>query len=243
MVIGVSDPQRVLELVVLQNAILASLTIGLFWLGVFVARRFGRSSSYSLSPLGFSRPRAGVFAGAGIGLLVGIGALMISIPLNLASAAVLERFGYSTQSTVQGPFMEGLREWVQQSPILAIPAIVLVVVILGPAVEELTFRGGVFNALYHLGRLASKGNENKRFVSTVEKVSFAAAALVSSAVFALLHLEPVLLPALLILAVVLCVLFRRTGSLLPCFVAHATFNSFATLLIILSGLGVFQVPV
>ena len=232
-----------LELVVLQSVILAGLTIGLFWLGVFVARRFGKSPSYSLAALGFSRPQAGVFAGAGIGLLVGIGALIVSIPINLVSALVLERFGYSADNTVQGPFMDGLREWVQQSPALAIPAIVLVVVVLGPAVEELTFRGGVFNALYRLGRLASKGNESKRFVSVVEKVSFVAAALVSSAAFALLHLEPVLLPALLILAVALCALFRRTESLLPPIVAHATFNSFATLLIILSGLGVFEMPV
>lgn len=227
----------------LQNVILTGLTVGLFWLGVFVARRFGKGPGYSLAALGFSRPRAGIFAGMGIGLLVGIGALLVSIPVNLLSASILNRFGYSTRSTVQGPFMDGLREWVQQSPALAIPAMVLVVVILGPAVEELVFRGGVFNALYRLGNLASKGSESKRFVGTVEKVSFAAAALVSSAVWSLLHLEPTILAAILILGVALCALFRRTGSLLPIFVAHATFNSFATMLIILSGLGVFEMPV
>jgi uncharacterized protein len=43
--------------------------------------------------------------------------------------------------------------------------------------------------------------------------------------------------------VTLCVLFERTGSLLPTFVAHATFNSFAVSLIILAGLGVFEIPV
>jgi membrane protease YdiL (CAAX protease family) len=53
----------------------------------------------------------------------------------------------------------------------------------------------------------------------------------------------VLLPALLILAVILCALFARTGSLLPTFVAHATFNSLAALLIILGGLGVFEIPI
>lgn len=243
MVIGISEPQRALEMVVLQNVILTVLTIGLFWLGVFVARRFGKSPSYSLAALGFSRPRVGAFAGMGIGLLVGIGALMVSIPVNLVSAYILNRFGYSTDSTVQGPFMDGLREWVQQSPALAIPAMILVVVVIGPAVEELVFRGGVFNGLYRLGRLASKGNAGKRFVGTVEKVSFAAAALVSSVVWSLLHLDPTILAAILILGVALCALFRRTGSLLPIFVAHATFNSFATLLIILSGLGVFEVPV
>jgi uncharacterized protein len=46
----------------------------------------------------------------------------------------------------------------------------------------------------------------------------------------------------LILAITLCALFRRTGSLLPSFVAHAAFNSVAAVLIILSGLNVLNVP-
>jgi uncharacterized protein len=61
--------------------------------------------------------------------------------------------------------------------------------------------------------------------------------------FASLHREPILVPALVILAVLLCALFERTGSLLPSFIAHATFNSLAVLLIILTGLGVFKVPI
>ncbi len=242
-VTGISA-QQTIYFVVLQNVILAALTIGLFWGGIFVARRFfGKGFDYSLAPLGLSRPESGLFAGAATGLVVGLAALILSFPINLASASLLDRLGYSIKSTVQGPFMEGLRGWIQESPGLAIPVIVLVVVIFGPAVEELVFRGAVFNGLYRLGMLAAAGNESKRFKSIVDKVSFVAAALVSSAVFALLHLEPVLLAALLILAMTLCTLFRRTGSLLPTFVAHATFNSFATLLIILSGLGVFKIPV
>jgi membrane protease YdiL (CAAX protease family) len=242
-VTGISA-QQTISFVVLQNVILTTLTIGLFLGGVFVARRFfGKGFGYSLAPLGLSRPRSGFFVGAATGLVVGFGALLLSFPINLASASLLDQFGYSTASRVQGPFMEGLKGWIRESPGLAIPAIVLVVVIFGPAVEELVFRGAVFNGLYRLGMLASASNESKRFKSIVDKVSFVAAALVSSAVFALLHLEPVLLVALLILAVALCTLFRRTGSLLPSFVAHATFNSFATLLIILSGLGVFKIPV
>ena len=46
-----------------------------------------------------------------------------------------------------------------------------------------------------------------------------------------------------ILAMLLCDLFRRTDSLLPCFVAHATFNSFATSIIVLDGLGILNVPI
>ena len=139
--------------------------------------------------------------------------------------------------------MQGLARWVEESPGLASPAIFFVVVSCGPAVEELDFRGAVFNGLYRLGGYVSaslRGSEGS--ARTARRASFALAALASSALFALLPLEPVLLPALLILAVVLCTLFERTGSLLPPFVAHATFNSFATSLIVLGGLGVFETP-
>ena len=185
-----------------------------------------------------------MLVGAGLGALVGVGALVASMPVNLASAFVLDRLGYSTERMIQGPFMQGLVRWVEESPGAAIPAIILVVVIFGPAVEELVFRGAIFNGLYRLSGLASArfgGSDDTR--TTARRVSFVLAALASSVVFALLHLEPVLLPALLILAVILCALFERTGSLLPTFVAHATFNSFAVSLIILAGLGVFEIPV
>lgn len=240
--IEVSDPRQTLLLLVLQNVVFFALTVGLFWFGVLVARLFGRTPGYSLAPLGFSRPKVGVLAGAGVGLLAGIGALILSALVNPASALVLERFGYPVEAGVQQPLIPELGTWVRESPVLAIPAVVFVVVILGPAVEELVFRGGLFNGLYRLGLLASSGTENKRFEVAVERASFAAAALVSSGLWSLLHLEPVLLPAFVILGLILCALFRRTGSLLPPFVAHATFNSFATLLIILSGFGILELP-
>ncbi len=227
-----------------MNLLLVFLTIGAFLAGVFVVRSFGRKADYSLAPLGFSRPRGGLLVGAGVGVLTGVAALIVSIPVNLASTFILDRLGYSTESVIQGPFMRGLVRWVEESPGVAVPAIVLVVVIFGPAVEELVFRGAVFNGLYRLADLASaRFGESEDTRKTVRRVSFVLAALISSVVFALLHLEPVLLPALLILAVFLCALFERTGSLLSPFVAHATFNSFAVALIILAGLGVLEIPI
>jgi uncharacterized protein len=241
-VIGISGPQQALLLVVLQNAIFFGLTVGLFWVGVFATRLFGRTTSYSLAPLGFARPRRGFLVGAGVGLLAGVGALILSVLINPLSALVLESFGYPVESGIQQPLIPELGAWVQENPAVAIPAIVTVVVFLGPAVEELVFRGGVFNGLYRLGLLASSGTPSKRFKSAVEKASFVVAALASSLVFALLHLEPVLFPAFVVLGFVLCALFKRSGSLIPPVAAHATFNSFATLLIILSGLGLFELP-
>jgi uncharacterized protein len=238
------DSQDALLSVVLLDAAAAGFVIGGFWISVALMRRFGKKPEYSLGPLGFARPRGGVPAGIGVGMFVGVFAFLLSLVVTPLSVLVLERLGYSTESTVQRPFMEGLAGWVRESPGTAIPAIVLVVVFFGPAVEELVFRGVVFNGLYRLGAVISTRSKGKTRPTTPgSKTIFVFSALASSVLFALLHLEPVLLPVLLILAMTLCALFLRTGSLLPSIVAHSTFNSFATSLIILNGLGVLEIPI
>ena len=229
--------------VVLLDFTVAALVVAGFWLGVTLFRITGRKAGYSLAPLGFSRPRRGMLAGIGVGAAAGIGAIVLSAILNPLSALVLERLGYPTESRVQQPLIRGLVAWIQENPGLAVPVVVLVIVLFAPAVEELVFRGAVFNGLYQLVTLMASRSSGKVDPSaTARKVSFALCALVSSALFALLHLEPVLLPSLLVLAVVLCALFQWSQSLVPSFVAHATFNSFTTALVILSGLGVFEIP-
>jgi uncharacterized protein len=238
------DPQGTLLSVVVLDAASAGIVVGVFWLAVSLLRRLGKKVGYSLAPLGFSRPRGGFLAGIGVGVAVGVGAVGLSMIVTPISVLVLERLGYSTRSTVQQPFMEGLVGWVNESPSVAVPAIVLIVVLFGPAVEELVFRGAIFNGLYRLGTLFSTRSAGKEpSQEPPSKTIFALSALASSILFALLHLEPVLLPVLFILAITLCALFQRTGSLLPSFVAHATFNSVAALLIILSGLNVLNIPI
>ena len=239
-----ADPQGTLLSVVLLDSAVAGVVIGGFWLAVTWMRSFGKKVGYSLAPLGFSRPRGGILAGIGTGVAVGVGAFLLSMIVTPLSVLVLERLGYSTELTIQQPFMEGLVGWVQESPGVAVPTIVLVVVLFGPAAEELVFRGAVFNGLYRLGALISTrsvGAEHSK--GSTSKTIFVSAALASSILFALLHLEPVLLPILLLLAITLCALFQRSGSLLPSFVAHATFNSFAATLIVLRGLNVLNIPI
>jgi membrane protease YdiL (CAAX protease family) len=240
-----ADPQGTLLSVVLLDSAVAGVVIGGFWLAVTWMRSFGKKVGYSLAPLGFSRPRGGILAGIGTGVAVGVGAFLLSMIVTPLSVLVLERLGYSTELTNQQPFMEGLVGWVQESPGVAVPTIVLVVVLFGPAVEELVFRGAVFNGLYRLGAVFSTRSvgAGPSKGSSTSKTIFVSAALASSILFALLHLEPVLLPILLILAITLCALFQRAGSLLPSFVAHATFNSFAATLIILRGLNVLNIPI
>jgi membrane protease YdiL (CAAX protease family) len=239
-----ADSRDALLAFIVLGAGAVGTVVGGFWLAVYWMRSLGKKVGYSLAPLGFSRPRGGFLAGIGAGMSVGIGAVLLGMIVNPMSILVLERLGYSTESTIQQPFMEGLVGWVQESPGVAVPAIILVVVLFGPAVEELVFRGAIFNGLYRLGVLLSTrsfGQEHSE--RSPSKMIFIASALASSLLFALLHLEPVLLPVLLILAITLCALFQRTGSLLPSFVAHATFNSFAAALIILSGLNVLNIPI
>jgi membrane protease YdiL (CAAX protease family) len=239
-----ADPQYTLLSVVLLDGAVAGVVVGGFWLAVTWMRSFGKKVGYSLVPLGFSRPRGGFLAGIGAGLAVGVGAILFSMIVNPISVFVLERLGYSTRSTVQQPFMEGLVGWVHESPGVAVTATVLVVVLFGPAAEELVFRGVVFNGLYRLGAMISARSVGAELSKRPPgKVIFVSSALASSILFALLHLEPVLLPVLLILAMSLCALFQRSGSLLPSFVAHATFNSFATVLIILQGLNILNIPI
>src|SRR5215212_1481604 len=218
-----ADPQGTLLSVVLFDAAVAGIVVGIFWLAVSLLRRMGKKIGYSLAPLGFSRPRGGALVGIGAGMAVGIGAFLLSMIVTPLSVLVLERLGYSTESTIQQPFMEGLVGWVRDSPGVAIPAIILVVVLFGPAVEELVFRGVVFNGLYRLGALVytrSVGAQHSR--RTPGMAIFVSSALASSILFAL---------------------FQQTGSLLPSFVAHATFNSVAAVLIILSGLNVLNIPI
>lgn len=247
------SPQTLILLVMLQNVLLFGLTVGAFWAGTFVLRAVrGKSASgYGLAPLGLRRPRGGYLSGVSIGVLVGFGALLLSAILNAVSSVVLERLGLPADNSAQQPLMEGITSWVRESPGLAIPFAFFAVVLLGPAVEELVFRGAIFGGLYRLFKLvtergmrhSAEPESNPQGSSTAGKFALILAATLSSVLFALLHFSPVLVIALFILALVLCELYRRSDSLLTPFVAHATFNSFAVIALILTGLDLIPTQV
>ena len=222
--------------VVAQNIVLVMVTIGLFWAGVFVARKLGVKAGYSLGSLGISRPRNGLFTGAGIGFVIGLGTVIGSLVIGGLSTVVLESLGYSAENEAQQSLLGGLREWVQESPFVALGAAFVVIVLFGPAVEELVFRGAIFGGLYRLGGFLTRATGGHDGSRGTDRFAFLSAALLSSAVFAALHQSAVIAPAIFALAFVLCALYRRTGSILPSIVAHATFNSFTVLAIALSAL-------
>lgn len=132
----------------------------------------------------------------------GIGAYAAALPLAMAAVVVASRL-------LPAPPVNLLVAEMTRAHGLAARALLLVLLcVAAPVVEETVFRG----ALY--------GGMRKRWTMPV-------AALASAVVFALVHLNWVSFVPVLVLGVALCVVYERTGSLLPGMVAHSLFN-FAT---------------
>ena len=94
---------------------------------------------------------------------------------------------------------------------LALVAVAVLVCVMAPIAEELFFRGFCFTAL-------------RRWIGLVP------GALLTGLIFGGIHAgsaDAVFLPPLAFLGMALCVLYYRTGSLLPCMVLHAFNNSLA----------------
>jgi uncharacterized protein len=79
---------------------------------------------------------------------------------------------------------------------------------IGPMYEEVVYRKIIF------GELA-------------KKISFWPAASISSLIFAVGHLAPERIPAYFALGLVLCWVYRRSGSIVPVFLAHIAINVLA----------------
>jgi CAAX protease family protein len=94
---------------------------------------------------------------------------------------------------------------------LNLVSVTILVTVIAPLAEEFFFRGFVFTTLWRwLGWLPG--------------------ALFAGAIFAAIHIgsvTAVFLPPLVMLGFGLCVLYKQTGSLLPCFALHALNNSLA----------------
>jgi membrane protease YdiL (CAAX protease family) len=180
-----------------------------------------------------------------IGFAVGLGAVFASAGIIAASRYVLRALGYPAQGSAQQPLMDGISSWVSESPAIAIPLVFLIIGVLTPIAEEILFRGGIFGGLDRLfsaihGKFASAitgRTADETPHRTGGRVSFLLSAGISSALFASLHLEPVIFLSIFSLAVVLCWLRSRDGLLAP-IVTHATFNSFTVTVLVLSGLGI-----
>jgi membrane protease YdiL (CAAX protease family) len=228
------NPWGLLALILAQNLLLLGAVLGIYWGVILVLRLSGRKRSFSPAPLGIASPQqTGVIGGAVLGIFVGGGIVILNVLVSAAAMPVLRELGFPTTNQAQQPLFEGVTGLVRQSPELAIPAVVFTIIIAGPAAEELFFRGAIFGGLYRLGKAITGGVRTR----LTDVATFLIAALISSGLFASLHLSPAIVPGIFVLALVLCYFYRRTGSLLTPFVAHATFNSFTTAALILSAFG------
>jgi len=133
----------------------------------------------------------------GAGLLIGVGVLIISATIQGA----LQATGVRQTQLVD---LQCVREF----PFSGFLAVVLAGGLIAPMAEELYFRGYVFRSyLLMRGRLV--------------------AYLATSILFAVLHLNlPALLP-ILVMSLVFCWAYERTGSIVPSMVGHALNNTIA----------------
>lgn len=140
----------------------------------------------------------------GLGLAAGVGAFLVSGAIILAGQALVGPLDEAGQALLEADMLSG-------------PALLLTLVaatLLAPLLEEVTFRGVLFQAV---GR----------------RTGWVMGVLLSSAVFAIVHLE-VILPlqveslvfslALFAVGAVFALVFHFSRSLATAMVAHATFN-------------------
>jgi hypothetical protein len=159
----------------------------------------------SLAQIGFRVAQPLRLAAQGVGLGLAL------LALNLIIANIFSQLGITQNQSDNFPLRSG--------DVIGQILIAVAVGIIGPLGEEVLFRGYIFNAL-----LRSWGGP--------------AAYLVSALLFSLAHglaatqgIIALLAPTFII-GLVLAWNMHRTGSLLPSFIAHATNNSIAVILLI-----------
>ena len=149
-----------------------------------------------------------------IGLGAGIATSVVALSVNAGLAILLEAEDPVEQQILQDALAGGV-------PLLLA---ILIAVVAAPITEEVLFRGVLFRAL-------------------ADKLGLWVGAILSSAVFALIHFEivfsqPIALAGLFTVGLLLAFAYHVTGSLLVPIVGHAVFNAVSlTLAILVDRLG------
>jgi uncharacterized protein len=190
----------------LEGAPLLVIALGAQVLGVSFALAYllgRRRLSWRL--LGPIRPSWLMVA---LGLAVGVGGTILAYALNAILALLFQPEAPVEQQVMQDLLAGGTSMWLA----------IIVAVIMAPLVEELLFRGVLFQAMR-------------------PRVGLWPAAVLSSLVFTLVHVEvitsqPLALTGLFTLGVVFAWAFHRTGSIVVPILGHAVFNGMSVLLAI-----------
>lgn len=117
-----------------------------------------------------------------------------------------------TGGEFENPQIEALTGGGSSLSLTELGALLILVAVIAPIVEELFFRGMLYPVLR-------------------QRWSAIAAIVVNGFLFALIHVVPILLPGLFFVGMVLAWVRERSGSVIPCMVIHALQNGTVLLVI------------
>lgn len=145
----------------------------------------------------------------GLGLVIGIGTAIVTYTINAIVVLI---------AGVDEPVEQGLTQVVTAGGLVTVLAVTLAVVV-APIGEEIIFRGVLHRAV-------------------AEKAGFLVGAIISSALFALVHLEVILsqpfgLVGLFVVGFLLAWAYHLTGSLIVPILGHAVYNAISVGLVFL----------
>ncbi|MEA3350418.1 MAG: type II CAAX endopeptidase family protein [Chloroflexota bacterium] len=129
---------------------------------------------------------------------LGCGLMILSWGFNLVYSLMLAIYGLQVQPDIKLLFAD-----------ISSPGWIFIAgVVIAPVVEEIIFRGFIFAGLR--GRYGWKK-----------------AALISSALFALIHIQPLAVIPIFILGLIFAYLYQRSGSIWPAIIMHMSTNALA----------------
>jgi uncharacterized protein len=187
-----------------EESLKGLLAGALLQLGMFlIAMAFVRAHRMH-SPLILSSSAISWFRALAVAFLAFLLLWPLVVGVSLAWKEVLEiadhHLGWNLADQTQ-PMVETFRN---SSTIEERLALTLLVVVLAPLAEEVVFRGALYRFL--------KGKVTRPVV-------------LSAVIFALVHFHPAGLPGLIVLGVVLCLVYEKTGSIRAPICLHALFNA------------------
>ena len=140
----------------------------------------------------------------GAGFLLGF--FLCFLAVSVIWSAILALFGFDAQPQAVVEYFGKTSGWARVFAFVSIA-------VFAPVAEELVFRGVMYGALKN-------------------KIGAVAAAVVASAVFALIHFSAFAFLPIFLLSIVLIALYERYGDLTAPIAAHCAFNSIMSVLIL-----------
>ena len=188
------------------SAVAGALLVGLYGLSINLGLFVGLAELLLLAPVWWLAVRKYGIGWHALGLRgfklgtlgLGCGLMLVSTAFNFAYSSFLALFDLRPQADLAPLFAE-----------LSSPGWLLIAgVVVAPFVEEIFFRGFVFAGLR-------------------QRHGWRVAMLASSALFALLHLQPLAMIPIFILGCIFSYLYHRSGSIWPAVCMHLSTNALA----------------